>query len=187
MKRFITLIAAFTFLFALPIGCKDSKNKGKPKIEPHCTMNGYGSGKCSFTNKGKGPGASCVKIHLFVVKDSSKTLHSSTICSGKVAVRETKSKEFSLPGVNDLCAGYGVPWTKACAFTVVNDDQLVYYLLLHWMSQMSRRILYQRIEEHDGAGPQLRTSNNHLVLSQHDTPRVEAARLFVGKSGGVAI
>ena len=120
MKTVLTITACMLLAFFF-YGCKEEK-KGKPKIESHCTMNGYGSGKCSFTNKGTGTGATCVKIKVYVEKDLKKNLNSSTICSGKVGVKETKNKEFSIPGVNDLCTGYGVPWSKACAFLVLPDN-----------------------------------------------------------------
>jgi hypothetical protein len=118
----ILIILACAFLF---VGCDkllgQKEEKPDPKIESHCVMNGYGSGKCSFTNKG-GPGSQCIKVTVFKVADMEKTVSSSTICSGSVGTRETKSKAFSIPGVNDLCSESGVAWNKVCAFRVTNDD-----------------------------------------------------------------
>jgi len=115
MKITMCLLACF-FLLG---GCK--KDQEKPKIKAHCTMNGYGNGKCSFTNKG-GAGSQCIKVTVFKVSNTNQNLKSSTICSGNVGTRETKSKDFSIPGVNDLCSESGTPWTKVCAFSVKNDD-----------------------------------------------------------------
>jgi len=115
MKRIFIFAAACIFMF---IGCKDKKEPSK--IESHCTMNGYGSGKCSFTNVGKGSGSICVGVRLFRTAEPGKYLDSSTLCSGKVEPKESKSKEFTIVGVNAFCSQSGVPWTKVCAFSVTN-------------------------------------------------------------------
>lgn len=113
-------IMSCVFMFG---GCDKllKKDAPEPKIESHCVMNGYGAGKCSFTNKG-GAGSSCVKVKVFRNDGKGTSVTSSTICSGKVGTRETKSKEFSIPGVNALCAERGTVWTKVCAFTVLADN-----------------------------------------------------------------
>ncbi len=118
--RIILCLFACTVLL---VGCDKFGKKGKPSnIEAHCVMNGYGAGKCSFTNKGA-PGSQCVKVQIFLqAQPRGKSLTSSTVCSGTVGSRETKSKEYSIPGVNDFCAQRGVAWTKVCAFRVLNDD-----------------------------------------------------------------
>lgn len=91
MKTISTILTACTFLF---VSCDDFlAKKPKPRIESNCVMNGYGSGKCSFTNKG-GPGSHCVKVKVFRRDNPKRSLTSSTICSGTVGSRETKSKDF---------------------------------------------------------------------------------------------
>jgi hypothetical protein len=113
------LIAAL-FCVAFLTGCP--KKTPPANIEAHCTMNGYGSGKCTFTNKGDGSGAHCVKVRVFKVENpGGKSLTSSTICSGTVGAKESKSKDLSIPGVNSFCSEYGKAWTKVCAFTVSED------------------------------------------------------------------
>jgi len=104
----------------VPLCLLVEKEKKPSKIESHCTMNGYGTGKCSFTNTGEGAGNLCVNIRVFKAEDPGKYLESSTICSGKVDVKESKSKDFTVAGVNDLCGSSGVSWTKVCAFRVTN-------------------------------------------------------------------
>jgi len=119
MKHTVLFVAC---ILLLPLaGCKNNKNKGSAKIDAHCTMNGYGSGTCSFTNKGTAAGAHCVKVRVYQEKNPSKSLASSSICSGNVGVKETKSKSFTIPGVNSLCSSYGVSWTKVCGFVVLED------------------------------------------------------------------
>jgi len=114
-------LLAVLFCVTVLVGCKE-KSEAPANIEAHCTMNGYGSGKCVFTNKGEGSGAHCVKVRVFKVADpEGNSLTSSTICSGKVGAKESKSKDLSIPGVNDLCSEYGKSWTKVCAFTVHED------------------------------------------------------------------
>jgi len=119
MKTMLTIFACVFMAYCFA-GCK--KDKKPAKIESHCTMNGYGRGSCSFTNKGQGEGATCIKIRVYQEAEMSKGLTSSTICSGKVGVKETVNKEFSIPGVNGLCAVSGVPWTKVCSFVVAPDN-----------------------------------------------------------------
>lgn len=91
---------------------------GDPKVEPSCTMNGFGAGACSFTNTGTSAGSVCGRV---VVRRSGQTdkAESALFCSGEVGKRSTTKVDFTIPGVSDLC---GTPnplaqkWSDVCSF-----------------------------------------------------------------------
>lgn len=88
---------------------------GKANLTQDCTMNGFGQGSCSFTNKGDAKGAVCGHIE---VSDGEKSEESSDFCSGEVGKQSTSKVDFSVPGVRTLCAGGG-SWIENCDFTFV--------------------------------------------------------------------
>ena len=110
MREIILVLAALLVL----AGCSD----GSKNIQTSCVMNGYGSGKCSFTNVGSGSGAVCGYVLL---KNEWKSLEekSSTICSGSVPAKTTNEVSFSIPALQEICGRYD--WTAYCKFGWVKN------------------------------------------------------------------
>jgi len=119
-QKIVLALGCIAFLVPFAEGCK-KENKGKHKLEYSCTMNGYGNGRCAFTNKGDAAGAGCIKVKVARNDNPSNSVESSSLCSGNVGVKETVNKDFSIPGVNSLCSEGGVSWMKICSFVVVED------------------------------------------------------------------
>jgi hypothetical protein len=86
---------------------------GKPEIEPDCTLNGYGVGKCNFTNRGS-KGSICG--YLYGRCNNDRTATSSTICSGEVGTNETKSVPVSFVDFGEIADRYGGRWKDNCSF-----------------------------------------------------------------------
>ena len=99
----------------LSVGC----DKPPPSIESECVMNGFGSGHCTFTNTGKGPGSVCG--HVLVKKnDGTRTAPSSVFCSGEVKPSSTAKVEFTVTEVRSLCEGED--WRTVCSFGFVKKE-----------------------------------------------------------------
>lgn len=92
-----------------------------PELKINCTMNGFGSGECSFTNVNNYlSSAACIKIELYRV-NVGLVSSSSAICSGEVGRMETKTVSFSLPDVSEKCTpdyNSNQSWADICNFTV---------------------------------------------------------------------
>lgn len=81
---------------ALAVAC------GKPEIGQECTMNGFGAGSCSFTNKGGAAGSVCG--HIVVRRnDLGEVAKSGSFCSGEVAKQSTAKVDFHVSAVNSAC------------------------------------------------------------------------------------
>lgn len=98
----------------LAVGC------GKPNVEQTCTMNGFGSGECSFTNTGTAAGSVCGKIIVQKKGDETETSESSVFCSGEVGKQSTTKVEFKIPGVSTMCSGGN--WQNNCDFVFKAND-----------------------------------------------------------------
>ena len=81
-----------------------SWNSTNPYIDRNCVMNGFGQGKCSFTNTNGVSGSICgyIKVNR---GDSDTVVLSEKFCSGKVEPSSTTTVEFAIPDVRDLCPG----------------------------------------------------------------------------------
>ena len=93
---------------------------GKAELSQDCTMNGFGQGRCSFTNKGDAKGSVCG--HIVVTHNNGDgTEESSEFCSGEVENKSTKQVDFSVPAVRALCKTQGLDksWGDVCSFTFV--------------------------------------------------------------------
>jgi hypothetical protein len=94
---------------------------GKSSIAEECTMNGFGQGSCSFTNKGSAAGAVCGRIALRN-SGTQAVERGAPFCSGEVAKMTTTKVEFSLPAVRTLCkSDDGGAWSDVCAFRFIAD------------------------------------------------------------------
>lgn len=97
-KRIIT-----TLLFALSTSFLIGWSlMGDPKIDVTCSINGFGSGKCNFTNTGDASGKVCGKVVINRPYDS-ETISSEKYCSGKVETSSTISIDVHIPGFTDYC------------------------------------------------------------------------------------
>lgn len=89
--------------------------ENRPILNEECLMNGFGEGKCSFTNVGKTAGAVCGAIE---VRGPGNT-YSDIFCSGKVEPMTTTKVEFEIPAVRELCSQGYKRWTEVCEFSWV--------------------------------------------------------------------
>jgi len=111
-------IVVMVALFGL-MGC--DKKKDTASLTYSCTMNGYGSGQCTFTNAAsEGEGAKCGKIKV-MRRDRQQEVVSEVFCSGKVEASSSKKVEFSIPQVNSLCENEGA-WNLVCGFDFIAND-----------------------------------------------------------------
>jgi hypothetical protein len=84
----------------------------RPIIEVSCTMDGYGSGECNFTNSGKTAGAKCGTINV----QGPGVVQSDKFCSGMVQPMSTEKVEFKIPAVDELCDNGFEDWRDKCSF-----------------------------------------------------------------------
>lgn len=85
---------------------------GKPEINVSCSINGYGSGECTFTNTGNASGKVCGKVKLVnTVSYWKKPIYSETICSGKVEESSSVAVSVHLSGASDLC-----DYSSSCSY-----------------------------------------------------------------------
>jgi len=116
-----TLIGASVLGLVLVIACLAFLLRGKPDIAATCTMNGYGQGQCSFTNRGS-VGSLCG--YMTGKCDAGGFAMSETICSGKIEENETKIVKFTSPNFGKMYNKYsrGQDWRDVCGF-FWKDDQ----------------------------------------------------------------
>lgn len=138
----LTIGQVFAVLWAS--GC------GDPKLEPDCSMNGFGQGTCSFTNTGSSAGGVCGYLVVSRTLTASSParrrdgpeatdsreaqrdavqllgfVRSSVFCSGDVGSRETKAISFGVGLVPELCEGRdGSSWRDNCEFEFVSEEKL---------------------------------------------------------------
>ena len=74
---------------------------GDPKIDVTCSINGFGSGECQFTNTGNASGTLCGKV--IITSKLLESTESKTICSGKVEHSSTNTVSVHIPGMKELC------------------------------------------------------------------------------------
>lgn len=92
--------------------------RGSPDIRDDATMNGWGHGTATFTNRGRREGALCG--HIFVVCGRGSR-GSGTFCSGTVGPNETKRVEFTVPDMSQIIT-YGRNWRDDCSFDFIRES-----------------------------------------------------------------
>lgn len=107
----------------LVAACNKGGAGGTPNLSQECTMNGMGSGACSFTNLGDGTGATCGHIAVVGKADFSEMAKTSVFCSGQLPPKTTSRVEFSVPDVQSACEAEGKAWSEVCSFTFVGEGQ----------------------------------------------------------------
>jgi hypothetical protein len=97
---------------------------GKPNISNECSMNGFGNGECSFSNRGTAEGA--VTITVTVRNHQTGGTVSAKLDSGLVGKGDVRERKLVVPGVHDLCkpASHDNSWTDVCSFTTTEGAQL---------------------------------------------------------------
>lgn len=86
--------------------------RGHADIVQNSTMDGWGRGASTFTNRGRRAGSMCGHIFVNCGRGSRS---SETFCSGTVAPNETKRVEFNVTGM-DRIGTYGRDWRDDCDF-----------------------------------------------------------------------
>jgi hypothetical protein len=95
---------------------------GHPRINAECSINGFGMGRCDFTNEGTGAGTQCVVLSVSDKRGLGAPVSSSPVCSGEIKPRETRNVAFSMDGVRRLCSASAAeaeehtrhPWDEYC-------------------------------------------------------------------------
>jgi hypothetical protein len=100
------------------------------KIDPMlaaCTMNGFGAGECTFTNRGFVPQRMCG--HVTVTESyGSSSADSPPLCTGFVWPKSSAQQSFVVSETRKMCSakkdpfGLASTWSEACSFTFVNTD-----------------------------------------------------------------
>ena len=122
------------------VGC------GKPDIDVTCSLNGLGSGKCSFTNKGDGAGSLCGRVGLLRLprgipnttgyEEGRIVEVSSAFCSGEVTPKSTVQIGFTMSEVHKECHSnrrVDESWHDVCdlGFVTSGSPQMEKLLQLH--------------------------------------------------------
>ena len=68
-----------------------------------CNVNGFGMGRCDFTNSGWWEGHQCVTVTVSDRRGLGQPVSSEPVCSGEVGRHQTINVAFSLSGVDRLC------------------------------------------------------------------------------------
>lgn len=100
---------------------------GRPNVVANCGTDGYGNGRCDFTNDGTATGRMCAALRVTDTRGLGQPIVSDKVCSGDVAPRATVSVQFHLDGVGRLCEpsaadredGVRKPWDVYCDVVVV--------------------------------------------------------------------
>jgi len=78
-------------------------------------MDGYGSGKCVFTNTGDGSGAVCGKVVVKFRYSGDQMTESPVFCSGDVKPSTSTEAQFFVPNMEDVCyTNISGSWTERC-------------------------------------------------------------------------
>ncbi len=92
------------FLWALPSMRRPFTDTDTPRpvaqarIDPNCSVNGYGRVSCSFTNFGNAKGSTCIQIHLSSIfsKVIADRIVSETFCSGLIEPSDVRDRATSI-------------------------------------------------------------------------------------------
>lgn len=93
--------------------------RGEPDVRDTATMDGWGHGTATFTNRGRRAGSVCG--HIFVVCGRG-TRSSPTFCSGTVEPNETRRVEFTVVGMSRIIRSDRV-WTDDCEFDFIPETR----------------------------------------------------------------
>ena len=100
------------FLFCLPF-LGGWTFFGDSKINVTCSINGYGSGKCTFTNTGDASGKECGNVFIAESYGEKEVVAlSETICSGKVESSSSVTIDVSINAFKDKCA-----YSESCVYS----------------------------------------------------------------------
>lgn len=91
---------------------------GSPDIVENATMNGWGHGTATFTNRGSRVGSVCGHV---VVRCGRGSRSSASFCSGSVTPNETKRVEFSVTDM-DRIGSYVRDWRDDCEFDFIRES-----------------------------------------------------------------
>lgn len=89
-----------------------------PQMWTSCPMNGFGSGECTFTNRGIVPDRVCGKVTVKRTMNG-ETASTPTICSGWLLPSSSVQISFVLPDTRSVCATpyYShQEWSDVCKF-----------------------------------------------------------------------
>jgi hypothetical protein len=93
--------------------------RGEPDVRDASTMDGWGHGTTTFTNRGRRAGSVCG--HIFVVCGRG-TRSSPTFCSGTVAPNDTRRVDFTVVGMERIVRSDRV-WTDDCEFEFIPETR----------------------------------------------------------------
>lgn len=91
--------------------------RGRVDIAESATMNGWGRGTATFTNRGSRAGSLCGHVYVMCGRGSRS---SASFCSGTVAPNETKHVDFSVPGT-DRIGSNDRDWRDDCTFEFIRE------------------------------------------------------------------
>lgn len=107
---------------------------GKADLNVDCSVDGFGTGNCQFTNTGNRSGRMCGRVVVFRSGPHwgfrSGQLYpgdwreSEIFCSGEVERSDTRSVPFQVPEVRELCDPSGTAyesWRDMCSFNFKLD------------------------------------------------------------------
>lgn len=92
--------------------------RGHADIDESATMNGWGHGTATFTNRGRREGSLCGHVYVSCGQGSRS---SASFCSGTVTPNETKHVDFSVPGM-DRIGSMGRDWRDDCTFDFIRES-----------------------------------------------------------------
>lgn len=100
------------------LGLTVSAIRGEADIRVDGTMNGYGRGTATFTNRGNRAGSLCGRISVSCGRGSRS---SASFCSGTVAPHETKQVPIQIPGMAQI-RDYSMDWDDDCHREFVRES-----------------------------------------------------------------
>lgn len=92
--------------------------RGHADIDESTTMNGWGRGTATFTNRGSRGGSVCGRVFVACGRGSRS---SASFCSGSVGPNETKLVAFTVPGT-DRIQTYGRDWRDDCEVEFIRES-----------------------------------------------------------------
>jgi len=73
-------------------------------ITAECGVNGFGMGRCDFTNRGWWGGSKCAIVQVIDNRGLGAPVQSRPVCSGNLGRLETRNVSFDVAGVQRLCS-----------------------------------------------------------------------------------
>ncbi len=121
----LVIVCAVTAFIVLSPGPKSPSYYGKSSssdrssIEPSCTVNGFGTGRCEFMNNGSSEGKICIKATI-KQKLGYRSSSTTTLCSGIVAPGDMRERTLIISVPRDLCktSSHHNSWTDVCDLVI---------------------------------------------------------------------